>query len=304
MKRICSSGTNRYGCIQIAKVPLLIHFMKKTCTFVNIIFFIENNFKIFQLFVMVKPMGKIQYQRFIPLLKHIALVIVSAVVFIWISLKIMDIYTNHGKTYVVSDFTGLKFDEIVNNPSNNTFQFVLVDSIFDNNREKGTVVSQTPLPNSNVKKNRKVYLTIVASQPEMIACPNLQDLTVRQATTVLETYGVSVGKIEFVPDIGNTVIRWKQMGKTISPGDKLVKGSRVDLVVGSGDGIGNTYLPNLVGKSKDEARSIITGAGLNIGGEFYLNPNDTTFVFVVKQNPPYSDDFEIRLGSIVDLWYE
>lgn len=138
----------------------------------------------------------------------------------------------------------------------------------------------------------------------MVACPNLQDLTVRQATTVLETYGIKVGRIEFVPDIGSTVVRWKQMGKTISPGEKLVKGSRVDLVVGSGDGRGNTYLPNLIGKSRDEARSIITGAGLNIGSEFFLNKRDTVSVRVARQSPSYSDDYEISLGSIIDLWYE
>lgn len=238
------------------------------------------------------------------LVKHSILVLLALVVFFWLILRFINLYTNHGKTYVVEDYTGLRYEEVLNNPSNDVFEFVIIDSIFDNNKEKGSVVSQTPLPKSNVKKHRKIYLTIVASQPEMVACPNLQDLTVRQATTVLETYGIKVGRIEFVPDIGSTVVRWKQMGKTISPGEKLVKGSRVDLVVGSGDGRGNTYLPNLIGKSRDEARSIITGAGLNIGSEFFLNKRDTVSVRVARQSPSYSDDYEISLGSIIDLWYE
>ncbi len=238
------------------------------------------------------------------LVKHFLWVLLIFVVFFWLILKFINLYTSHGKTYVVEDYTGLKFEEVVSNPSNDVFEFVVIDSIFDNKREKGSVVSQTPLPRSNVKKHRKIYLTIVASQPEVVLCPNLQDLTVRQATTVLETYGIKVGRIEFVPDIGNTVVRWKQMGKTISPGEKLVKGSRVDLVVGSGDGRGNTYLPNLVGKSRDEARSIITGAGLNVGSEFFLNKRDTISVRVVRQSPQYSDDYEISLGSIIDLWFE
>ncbi len=232
------------------------------------------------------------------------LVLLAFIVFLWLVLRFLNLYTKHGKTFVVGDYTGLMLDEVLSNPSNGNFEFVIIDSVFDNNRDKGSIVSQTPLPNSNVKKHRKIYLTIVASQPEMVSCPNLQDLTVRQATTVLETYGIRVGKIEFVPDIGNTVVRWKQMGKTISPGDKLMKGSRVDLVVGSGDGQGSTYLPDLVGKSRDEARSIITSAGLNIGSEFFLNRRDTISVRVVRQNPPYSDDYEISLGTAIDLWYE
>jgi eukaryotic-like serine/threonine-protein kinase len=249
-------------------------------------------------------MGKKKSYVNFRLLKHLGLVLLALIVFFWLILKFLNIYTKHGKTYVVEDYTGLRYTEVLNNPANKIFEFIVIDSIFDNKREKGTVVSQTPLPNSNVKKYRKIYLTIVASQPEMVACPNLQDLTIRQATTVLETYGIQVGKIEFVPDIGNTVVRWKQMGKTVSPGDKLIKGSRVDLVVGSGDGRGNTYLPELIGKTRDEARSIISGAGLNVGSEFFLNTDDTVSVTVIRQNPPYANDYVISLGSVIDLWYE
>lgn len=236
--------------------------------------------------------------------KHLTIILVVFALFLWLVFRFLNVYTRHGKTYVVEDYTGMNYDEIIQDPDNDVFEFVIVDSIFDNQREKHSVVSQTPLPNSNVKKHRKIYLTIVASQAEMVACPNLQDLTVRQATTVLETYGVKVGRVEYVPDIGNTVIRWKQMGKTISPGDNLVKGSKIDLVVGSGEGGGNTYLPDLIGKTKDEARSLITSAGLNVGGEFYLDKSDTINVKVVKQSPAYSDDYEISLGSLIDLWYE
>ncbi len=237
-------------------------------------------------------------------LKHFFLAIGVFIVFVLLVLLFLRFYTRHGKNYLVKDYTGLNYNEIINDSSNDVFEFVIIDSIYDNEKQGGDVVSQAPLPDSKVKKGRKIYLTIVASQPEMIACPNLQDLTVRQATTVLETYGVKVGRIEFVPDIGNTVIRWKQMGKTVSPGDKLVKGSKVDLVVGSGEGQGNTYLPDLIGRTRDEARSIINGAGLNIGSEFFLNKNDTVSVRVVKQYPAYSDDYEISLGSVIDLWYE
>lgn len=237
-------------------------------------------------------------------LKHLVLIFVLGFVFLWIIFKIMNIYTKHGKTYVVGDYSGMKIDEINSNSSNNVFDFIIIDSIFDNKLEKQTVVSQTPLPNSNVKKNRKIYLTIVASQPEMVACPNLQDLTIRQASTVLETYGLMLGKVEFIPDIGSTVISWKQMGKTIMPGDKLIKMSKVDLVVGNGSSGGNTIIPLLLGKSKSEARNLILISGLNVGNEFFLNRNDTVNVKVVRQSPVHSDDEIVPLGTPVDIWYE
>jgi len=249
-------------------------------------------------------MGIVDFFKSKLFFKQIIILFLMGFLLLWLIFKILDVYTKHGKTYVVGDYTGLKIDEIESNTNNDVFNFVIIDSIFDNNLEKQTVVSQTPLPNSNVKKNRKVYITIVASQPEMVSCPNLQDLTVRQASTVLETYGLSLGKIEFVPDIGSTVISWKQMGKEIKPGDKLVKMSKVDLVVGNGSGGGVTYVPNLIGKTKNEARNLIHIAGLNIGSEFFLNRNDTINVKVVRQSPSDSSEEVISLGSTIDIWYE
>ena len=183
--------------------------------------------------------------------------IIVLVILMYVVIKFLNNYTNHSETYVVQDFTNLKINEITNNPLNKVFRFVIIDSIYDNKKEKGVVVSQSPLPNSKVKKNRKIYLTIVASQPEKIICPNLEDLTIRQAINMLETYDFVVGRVEYVPDIGNTVIRWKHKGKEISLGDKLIRGSRIDLVVGSGDKNEKTFIPNLANMTRKEALSEI-----------------------------------------------
>ncbi len=236
---------------------------------------------------------------------NLFLLFIVVILFIWALLFFLKKYTGHGKTYIMDDFTGLTVEEIISSSSYaNIFEFIVSDSLYDNTKKKRTVISQSPLPNSKVKKNRKVYLTIVSSQSEMVSCPNLIDLTVRQATTIAETYGLKIGRVEYVPDIGNTVIEWKQLGKTVNPGDRLIKGSRIDLYVGDNQGDAQTYLPDLLGKTRSEARITILNAGLNMGSEFFLKKDDTISVKVVKQNPPYSEKHSIKLGSLIDLWYE
>lgn len=237
-------------------------------------------------------------------LKHIILIIIVSLVSIWLIFRALNAFTNHGETYQVGNYIGMKLNEIESNSLNDVFDFVVIDSIYDNELEKQTVVSQLPLPNSSVKKNRNIYLTIVASQPEMVASPNLQDLTIRQAAAVLETFGLAIGRVEFVPDFGNTVISWKQKGKNLQPGDKLIKRSKIDLLVGSGEGISNAIIPDLIGKSKVEARNIILSSGLNIGSEYFLNRLDTINVKVVRQNPQDTVKTAVPLGSKIDIWYE
>jgi len=249
-------------------------------------------------------MGNTKYIWIKAFLKHIALIIIVTAVLFWLTLQFFNMYTQHNRTYIVGDYSGLTLGEIIENPQNAKFNFIVIDSVYDNVRKKQSVVLQSPLPNSLVKKNRKIYVTIVASQPEMVKSPNLEDLTVRQAYAVLQTYGLNIGKIEYVKDIGNTIISWKSMGKIIQPNDKIEKGSKIDLVVGNEDFHMQISIPELIGKSRQQAHHLILGVGLNIGKETFINRKSIDIVKVVRQFPDASEDNEVPIGTTVDLWYE
>jgi beta-lactam-binding protein with PASTA domain len=184
------------------------------------------------------------------------------------------------------------------------YNFTIVDSVYDNSKTPGSVVSQLPLPGSHVKKGRTIYLTIIAFTPEKTKLPNLIDFTYRQAEALLETHGLKIGKVERVPDVGQTVIKAKYKGKVIPWGTELNKGEKIDLVIGKGKGGGKVYIPKLIGKSREQAHQLIHEAGLNVGAEIFFNPNDTVNVRVVKQNPKFDKEKEINIGESVDLWYE
>ncbi len=233
--------------------------------------------------------------------KHISLMIIVSVVLIWLTMKFLDIYTHHGESVTVPDYTGLYVDELEEYRQDDNFRFEISDSVHDATKEKGTIVTQVPLPNSNVKKNRKIYLTIIASSPEKVSMPNLKDITLRQAVAVLETYGLKLGNKEFVPDLGETIMKQKYKGKIIKEGDEIPKGSEIDLVIGKGLGKVKVSVPQLVGKKRREVVSILNESSLNIGAEMFDN-KDTVNVRVYKQRPSRND--MVRAGSTVDLWYQ
>ncbi len=236
--------------------------------------------------------------------KHLLLIMGASLLLVWATLFFLRLYTFHGQSIEVPDFSGKTFSEVQQDRESRFYRFQIVDSVYDNTKTAGSIVSQLPLPGSHVKKGRMVYITIIAFQPEKTKLPNLVDLTARQANAILETHGLKVGKINYVPDVGRTVIRATYQGKTINWGTELNKGEKIDLTIGRGSGNEKVYVPKLVGKTRSKARQMVNEAGLNIGAEVFMNPDDTVNVRVVRQNPAYGNENEVNLGIAIDLWYE
>ena len=160
---------------------------------------------------------------------------VVLIVLVWGVLFVLRIYTQHGKYYEVPDYTGLTLDQITSRPESAVFDFVVIDSAFDLKRTKGTIIHQDPLPISNVKQNRKIYLTIVSSMPEKTIMPDLKFLTLRQAISTLESCGLKCGKIYYVQTFDEDAVQQQRyQGKVIDPGTRLDKGTSIDLTVGMG----------------------------------------------------------------------
>jgi eukaryotic-like serine/threonine-protein kinase len=168
-------------------------------------------------------------------LKHFLGMIVVVAVLVWVVLFALRIYTQHGKYYTVPDFTGKMIDEVMAGQESNVFEFVVIDSVFDLNKPKGMILHQDPFPDSKVKENRKIYLTIVSFLPEKTSMPDLKFLTLRQAISTLESIGLRTGRIQYIPAFdGDAVQQQRYKGAIIAPGTRLDKGSSIDLTVGMG----------------------------------------------------------------------
>lgn len=215
-------------------------------------------------------------------------------------------YTNHGNYITVPDFAGLQYDEVDAYAEQRDLEDVIIDSVYDHSKVKGSVISQDPLPNSLVKKNRKIYLTVVSLSAEMVKMPDLKDFTLRQAVATLESYGLKPGRLTYVPHIAiNAVLKQEYKGKEIAPGKLIEKGSKINLILGQGlKDTQRTQVPFLLGKSREEAINLLHEASLNVGAEFYENGATQSKAFVSKQSPSYSESGSIDLGATIDLWFK
>ncbi|MCK9204465.1 MAG: PASTA domain-containing protein [Bacteroidales bacterium] len=168
-------------------------------------------------------------------LKHFLIAIGITVVLILITLQSLSWYTKHDEYIIVPDFRGIYVQDVTGNPDNRNYQFSVVDSIFDATKPKGTVLSQDPYPGSKVKKNRTIYLSITSFVPEKTPMPDLRDLTLRQAQSMLESSGLRLGKLIYIRSFDEDAVQNQLFGgKPIKAGTMIDKGSMISLTVGMG----------------------------------------------------------------------
>lgn len=233
--------------------------------------------------------------------KHVGLAMLATIILFWISLQLISLFTRHGNESAMPNYIGKLFSEVENIAPENEFEFVITDSIYDENKEPGTIIIQDPPPFSKVKSNRKVYVTIVASIPEMVEMPNLIDLSLRQAMAEMNSLDLRVNNIEYIPHFAqNTVRGQKYRGRMISSGTEIPRGSKIDLVLGDGHREGGLRVPMLIGKTYEEALDLLIMSSLNVGTENFIDNDNPENVRVFRQDPPPGTQFP--LGGFVNLW--
>jgi len=168
-------------------------------------------------------------------LKHFLISIGITAILLWITFYSLSWYTKHSDYIVVPDFRGQLFSDVMQGDKFRDFKFAVNDSIFDPDKPKGAILSQDPYPGSRVKHNRMVYLTIVSLIPEKVAMPDLKDLTLRQAQSMLESSGLKLGKLIFIRSFDEDAVQNQLYGNNvIAAGTKIDKGSVINLQVGMG----------------------------------------------------------------------
>jgi beta-lactam-binding protein with PASTA domain len=240
-------------------------------------------------------------------LRHLGLAVGLAIVLLITVLLWLRIYTHHGQSITVPNLSGLTTDEVEDVTSSRHLRFEVVDSVYSTEMPRGTVLKQNPRANSTVKKNRKIFLTMNAVNPEMVSMPRLVGLSIRQARLALQNAGLSLGDISYRPDYAiNNVLQQMHRDSVINEGTEIIKGTVIDLVLGMGPSDESTRIPDLIGFSLDAAADIIADYYLNIGAITYdenmENEDDTAAAFIWRQYPEFDEFSRMNMGMEVDIW--
>lgn len=270
-------------------------------------------------------------QKFIDVLKekswkawlfHVALMmtVIIALIFTFFYIYLPST-TKHGETVTVPNLEGMPLDQMDEFLKKRHLNYEVSDSNYTSDYPPLTILLHYPHAGSYVKENRKIYLTVNSRQPKSVNMPNLIDGSLKNAELVLKSYGLRRGEIKYVPDLAsNAVLEQLFEGKNIVHGTSILRGSKIDLVVGDGLGRRVFGVPRFIGLPVDEADFSIKGSGLNTGSVIIriideekkielvqlakeLEIDTASIIesgYVFQQKPEIGND--IRLGQQVDLW--
>ncbi|OYX83499.1 MAG: PASTA domain-containing protein [Flavobacteriales bacterium 32-34-25] len=144
--------------------------------------------------------------------------------------------TDHGHEITVPDLRKLTEEQVEEKLDELDLDYVLLDSVdYRGDYPKYSVVQQDPIPGAKVKEGRKVYIKINSSGFSSVKVPDLIEKTYREAAPTLRALGLEEGTITYIPNLGkDMVLEMRYKGRNIKPGDRVLKSSKIDLVLGDG----------------------------------------------------------------------
>ncbi|MBQ6728935.1 MAG: PASTA domain-containing protein [Bacteroidales bacterium] len=247
-------------------------------------------------------MGRFQFLKEKKFYINLLIILLLCGVLLWLTFRLLDRYTRHDKVFTMPDFVGQDFRQVEHDYSKD-FNFILIDSIYPKGQQPGSIYQQDPLPGSKIKKGRNVYAIIVAVTPEKTIMPNLKGISLREAIGRLESSGLDVDYLDYVEySYKNNVIEQYYQGQPIVEGTELVKGEKIMLRVGIGDDKTNIKVPNLIGKTADEAKRLLNLAGLNLGKQVSEDSDSLQYMCVRRMSPGPSSN-AVKPGTFIDVWY-
>lgn len=169
--------------------------------------------------------------------------------------------------------------------------------VYSNEYPAGTVISQDPPANTPVRENRTVWVRL-SKGPEMVEVPDVIGMTRRQAEAYLAENGLKgeVRGYQFSDRIPQEAV----VEQAPAAGGFLQRGATVDLIISQGPPPpAQLTVPDVRGKTLDEARTLLEGQGLKVGNVWTDFRPELRDGVVIEQTPPPEE--QVEAGSSVDL---
>ncbi len=172
------------------------------------------------------------------------------------------VYTHHGEIISVPDVSRIHHTDADLLLSQYGLDAVVVDSGYNRNLAVGSVLMQQPEAGTEVKADRKIYLTINSASAPTLTMPDIADNSdVYEAEIRLRTMGFKLGPKEYVAGDKDWVIAVKCRGKEVRAGERIPAEAPLVLVVG-----------NNLTEDEKWARENESSTDETVGGEYEFEP--------------------------------
>jgi beta-lactam-binding protein with PASTA domain len=239
--------------------------------------------------------------------RNVVLALCGIIIFAAVTALALNIFTRHNQRKPVPDFIGIHIDDVRATARREGLRLEVIDSIYAPVYDGGSVIEQLPAGGTEVKKGRRIFVTITSHQQKMVTVPFVSGYSLRQAKNMIEMAGLEIKEMRFVPNIATGNVIAQLAGRdTVRRNSnlQLEVGSGVTLIVGEAPGTSWIPIPKVVGLTLSEAKSRLWERGFNVGevnrdeGINLVNQKDAR---VYRQIPAYSRSASMGTRISMDL---
>ncbi len=195
------------------------------------------------------------------------------------------------------NFVGMKQSDIQNNAEYNAnFTIVYVNGT-DTTKDAGVVLKQTPEGNKNVKIKSEVTLTINQGTKQ-VKVPDVVGKTQDEATAAISAANL----VPNIQQVYNDQTASGYVFKTDPQKDTLVnEASTVTVYVSKGTEDSKIAVPNVTGKTVDDAKSLLIAQGLTVDNNIISQASDDKPAGTVIKTDPLNG-VQVAKGSPIKLY--
>ena len=193
----------------------------------------------------------------------------------------------------VPNFVGSTFEAAQALAQETGLEIARGEDVYSPDQEEGKITSQNPTADSVVSPGKLITVYVSKGKKDGVV-PKIVGKDYKEASEYLKTFGFELGivKTESSTLPENVIIE-----QSVEEGSTASKGTKIDVTVSDGKGKETVKMPNLIGKTPDEANAIIDTEGLKLGDATYEETTTTAQNLIFWQQ--YPEGTELEKGTAV-----
>ena len=170
-------------------------------------------------------------------------------------------FSDDDEEIAVPYFIGRTYDEAVSMAEEAGLVIERGDDVYSNDQEEGYVTAQSPSEGSMVKEGKVITINISKGKREGVM-PKLVGLTLAEAESAIDENGLQKGS---VTKVTSQEPEGQVITQSVEAGQPVEQGTIIDLEISDGQGVEQTIVPDLYGRTPDEAKNLLENLKLKVG---------------------------------------
>jgi eukaryotic-like serine/threonine-protein kinase len=223
--------------------------------------------------------GRLTVRRSVPLLAAAVVLLATFGGMAW-GWQALNAYLNVPEVQV-PDFVGRSLVEAETIARQRRLNVQVIQQVHNGTMPTGSVVSQDPAAGTAVKVNRAVGL-VTSLGPEMVTVPDVRRRSLEDTRFSIEQARLVIGEVREAYDV--SVPSGFIITQDPAPGASIARGTPVNVTVSKGQQA--VVLPDLVGRSLDDARRTLQDIGVTLRAVAQQPRDDVPAGQVISMTPP------------------